>query len=214
MSCASSSLDLLPWPQINLIPPNTTLLVFLNVCCSGRLLCTLGSPFSTSLCPKIRAHGPHQKLPCLSSSGHLLDHRVPQAAFTHLLKLPAPDQQPPPGPSTPVCSNQSRLCSCKPRWGSPSILTLVKRGRLLFFFFWPFHVAHTLVNHAPPPFPSAGCRGKDGVMATQEKKRVTSLVIQWLRLHAPNAGGPVSIPGQGTRSHKQQLSPSAAKINK
>ncbi|TEA31888.1 hypothetical protein DBR06_SOUSAS8310129, partial [Sousa chinensis] len=28
-----------------------------------------------------------------------------------------------------------------------------------------------------------------------------SLVVQWLRLHAPNAGGPGSIPGQGTRSH-------------
>ena len=29
----------------------------------------------------------------------------------------------------------------------------------------------------------------------------TSLVAQWIRLCAPNAGGPVSIPGQGTRSH-------------
>ncbi|TEA37689.1 hypothetical protein DBR06_SOUSAS9210004, partial [Sousa chinensis] len=28
-----------------------------------------------------------------------------------------------------------------------------------------------------------------------------SLVVQWLRLRAPNAGGPGSIPGQGTRSH-------------
>ncbi|TEA23034.1 hypothetical protein DBR06_SOUSAS12510026, partial [Sousa chinensis] len=28
-----------------------------------------------------------------------------------------------------------------------------------------------------------------------------SLVVQWVRLHAPNAGGPGSIPGQGTRSH-------------
>ncbi|TEA34221.1 hypothetical protein DBR06_SOUSAS2710098, partial [Sousa chinensis] len=28
-----------------------------------------------------------------------------------------------------------------------------------------------------------------------------SLVVQWLRLHAPNAGGPGSIPGQGTKSH-------------
>ena len=28
----------------------------------------------------------------------------------------------------------------------------------------------------------------------------TSLVVQWLRLHAPNVGGPASIPGQGTRS--------------
>ncbi|TEA32323.1 hypothetical protein DBR06_SOUSAS28210010, partial [Sousa chinensis] len=30
-----------------------------------------------------------------------------------------------------------------------------------------------------------------------------SLVAQWLRLHAPSAGGPGSIPGQGTRSHVQ-----------
>ena len=33
----------------------------------------------------------------------------------------------------------------------------------------------------------------------------TSLVVQWLRLHAPNAGGPGSIPGQGTRSLMPQL---------
>ena len=33
----------------------------------------------------------------------------------------------------------------------------------------------------------------------------TSLVIQWLRLHAPNAGGRGSIPGQGTTSHMLQL---------
>ena len=30
-------------------------------------------------------------------------------------------------------------------------------------------------------------------------KERTSLVVQWLRLHAPNAGGPGSIPGQRTR---------------
>ena len=29
----------------------------------------------------------------------------------------------------------------------------------------------------------------------------TSLVAQWIRLHALNAGGLGSIPGQGTRSH-------------
>ena len=28
----------------------------------------------------------------------------------------------------------------------------------------------------------------------------SSLVVQWVRLCAPNAGGPGSIPGQGTRS--------------
>ncbi|TEA42194.1 hypothetical protein DBR06_SOUSAS6810117, partial [Sousa chinensis] len=32
-----------------------------------------------------------------------------------------------------------------------------------------------------------------------------SLVVQRLRLHAPNAGGPGSIPGQGTRSYMPQL---------
>ena len=33
----------------------------------------------------------------------------------------------------------------------------------------------------------------------------TSLAVQWLRLHAPNAGGLDLIPGQGTRSHMPQL---------
>ena len=32
----------------------------------------------------------------------------------------------------------------------------------------------------------------------------TSLVVQWLRFHAPNAEGPGLIPGQGTRSHMLQ----------
>ena len=31
------------------------------------------------------------------------------------------------------------------------------------------------------------------------------LAVQWLRLHAPNAGGPGSIHGQGTRSRVSQL---------
>ena len=31
-----------------------------------------------------------------------------------------------------------------------------------------------------------------------------SLVIQWLKLHVPNAGGPVSIPDYGTRLHMPQ----------
>ena len=33
----------------------------------------------------------------------------------------------------------------------------------------------------------------------------TSLVIQWLSLHAPQAGAPCSIPGQETRCHMPQL---------
>ena len=31
------------------------------------------------------------------------------------------------------------------------------------------------------------------------------MVVQWLRLHASNAGGPGSIPGWGTGSHMPQL---------
>ncbi|TEA33512.1 hypothetical protein DBR06_SOUSAS3910063, partial [Sousa chinensis] len=31
-----------------------------------------------------------------------------------------------------------------------------------------------------------------------------SLLVQRLRLHAPNAAGPGSIPGRGTRSHVPQ----------
>ena len=31
-------------------------------------------------------------------------------------------------------------------------------------------------------------------------------MVQWLRVHAPNAGGLGSVPGQGTRFHKLQLS--------
>ena len=34
---------------------------------------------------------------------------------------------------------------------------------------------------------------------------VTSLVVQWLRLHAPKAGGLGSTPDQWTRSHMLQL---------
>ena len=34
---------------------------------------------------------------------------------------------------------------------------------------------------------------------------VTSLVVQWLRLQAPNAGDPGYIPAQGTRCHMPQL---------
>ena len=46
-------------------------------------------------------------------------------------------------------------------------------------------------------------------MNLEEKKKYklkecycgTSLVAQWVRRSAPNAGDPGSIPGQGTRSH-------------
>ena len=33
----------------------------------------------------------------------------------------------------------------------------------------------------------------------------SSLVVQWLKLHVPNSGGPGSTPGQESRSHMPQL---------
>ena len=41
----------------------------------------------------------------------------------------------------------------------------------------------------------------------------TFLVVQRLRLHTHNAGGPGPIPGHGTRSHMPQLRP-GNQINK
>ena len=46
---------------------------------------------------------------------------------------------------------------------------------------------------------------KSEKILTLKKKKGTSLVVQWLRLHAPTAGGPGSIPDQGTRSRTPQL---------
>ena len=47
---------------------------------------------------------------------------------------------------------------------------------------------------------------------TARNKRLgTSLAVQWLRLCTPSARGPGSIPGQGTRSRRPQLTvPDAA----
>ena len=45
----------------------------------------------------------------------------------------------------------------------------------------------------------------------RNKHMGTSLGVQWLRLHALNAGFPGLIPGHGTRSCVLQLRPGAAK---
>ena len=52
-----------------------------------------------------------------------------------------------------------------------------------------------------------GCRGPNLIRLLSYKKRnrETSLVVQWLRLRAPNAGPLGSIPGQGTGSYVPQL---------
>ena len=40
-----------------------------------------------------------------------------------------------------------------------------------------------------------------GQEGSERAEQETFLVVQGLTLHAPNAGAPGSIPGQGTRSH-------------
>ena len=40
---------------------------------------------------------------------------------------------------------------------------------------------------------------------SRKPREETSLVVQWLRFHAPNAGGLGWIPGQGTRACMSQL---------
>ena len=41
--------------------------------------------------------------------------------------------------------------------------------------------------------------GDTGVLGQLKTRAGTSLVVQWLRLHAPTAGGAGLIPGQGTK---------------
>ena len=52
-----------------------------------------------------------------------------------------------------------------------------------------------------------------GSLASRGKGYRTALVVRWLRLCTPSAGGWGSIPGQGTRSHVPQLRLSTAQIN-
>ena len=107
-------------------------------------------------------------------------------------------------------------------------------GRLLMSHSWLLrtgHVCHRTLHHicpssvAKPPCVSGTPSRPDSVscqlkrwwffsrlgllkiymvMLKGQKSR-TCLVVQWLRLRAPNAGNPGLIPGQGTRVHLQQL---------
>ena len=64
-------------------------------------------------------------------------------------------------------------------------------------------------THSPRHLPGGGCAyPHPAEEETSELSKAPSTVdfpvVQWLKLHAPNAGGPGSIPGQGTRSHMLQ----------
>ena len=63
----------------------------------------------------------------------------------------------------------------------------------------PSYEPHRLHSaHAPHVCSSFWMNGIIVAAVTQEGNLGTSLVVQWLRLHVPNAGGPASIPGQRT----------------
>ena len=53
---------------------------------------------------------------------------------------------------------------------------------------------------------------KDGEADLKTVRLRASLVVQWLRLHVPNARGHSPIPGKGTRFYMSQLRHNAAKI--
>ena len=71
------------------------------------------------------------------------------------------------------------------------------------------HGHSTQVPECPHPLHSQ--RNRPRLLFKLAASDGTSLVVQWLRLHAPNAGGPGSIPGQEIRYHTWQLSRGAAK---
>ena len=81
-------------------------------------------------------------------------------------------------------------------WYSLSDETLSSSLLLRFFlsfFFWPCHTACGILVPGPGIEPRPW-QWKSWVLGT-------SLVVQWVRLCTLNAGGPASIPDQGTRSH-------------
>ena len=57
----------------------------------------------------------------------------------------------------------------------------------------------------PPVIPPSEHFGAGVLPGSKGQHLGTSLVIQWLRLYAPNAGEPGLIPGWGTRSYVPQL---------
>ena len=54
--------------------------------------------------------------------------------------------------------------------------------------------------------------GLGGSIFSRPQEAGLPLMVQWLRLCALNAGGPGSIPGQGTGPHMQQLRPGTTEL--
>ena len=59
----------------------------------------------------------------------------------------------------------------------------------------PERQANTCFPTAPSPLGSTPCPWLIGVTSLKDGQKGDFLVVQWLRLHAPSAGGPGSMPG-------------------
>ena len=71
---------------------------------------------------------------------------------------------------------------------------------------WGSGIRNTQVQVQLPHLPAAGYLPSQGRSLFIFRVEVgTSLVVQWLKPLAPNAGHAASIPGQGTRFHMSQL---------
>ena len=82
--------------------------------------------------------------------------------------------------------------------GSSRAFPITRRKCIFFYLFIFGHTAW----HVGSQFPDQGLNPGHG---SESLESGTSLVVRWLRLQSPNAGGPGSIPGLGTRSHMPQL---------
>ena len=74
-------------------------------------------------------------------------------------------------------------------------------------------ISVTFISFSPRLLPFAYIILRAGASTSQKWSRGTSLVVQWLRLHIPSAGGPGLILGQGTISPHAATKTQCSQIN-
>ena len=111
--------------------------------------------------------------------------------------------------STLASSHHSFQTVCAIRWAALKQQWLLQVG-------WPRFHRFGLERDSPDGAGSWDFRGRLSNISRVSAFHCpgTSLVVQWSRLHAPNAGGSGSIPVQGSGSHVPQLGPGTVKKHK
>ena len=133
---------------------------------------------------------------CKDSSQHSLKRPWQRSVMASLQWTP---QSHPPQPFCSVRGCAPTLCSFFPI----SLLSSVHTG---FPFFASLIDSRSLeVCSEPRSYLPWATASTAGILLNQTTTKLlspgASLVLQWVRLHAPNAGGLGVIPGQGNRSH-------------